>query len=181
LCVIAKEYTIVAIVSSYRAIVLVFLDTGIRLSEMAGLKLDDLDVDSGLIRVSGKGNKERIVRIGQRTLKALLRYLLTRDDDCPAMWLTEERKPLHRNGISIMVRRLTARAGITRAKRGPHTFRHTAALAYYRNGGDIDTLQIMLGHSSTLITRAYLSTLGADDMIKVHEKASPVDNMKLRF
>jgi site-specific recombinase XerD len=164
-----------------RAIILMFLDTGVRLSEMAAFTLADLDVNSGLIRVTGKGNKERVVRVGQRTLKALLRYLLMRDDNYPAMWLTEEGTPLHRDGINIMVRRLTARAGITRAKRGPHTFRHTAALAYYRNGGDIDTLQIMLGHSSTLITREYLSTIGADDMIAVHKKVSPVDNLKIRF
>jgi len=164
-----------------RAIILMFLDTGLRLSEMAALTLSDMDVNSGLIRVTGKGNKERVVRIGQRTLKVLLRYLLMRNDDYPELWLTEEREPLHRNGINTMIRRLTARAGITRAKRGPHTFRHTAALAYYRNGGDIDTLQIMLGHSSTLITRVYLSTLGADDMIAVHKKVSPVDNIKLKF
>lgn len=164
-----------------RAIILIFLDSGLRLSEMAALTLADLDVNSGLIRVTGKGNKERVVRVGQRTLKVLLRYLLMRNDELPGMWLTEERTPLHRDGINIMVRRLAARAGITRAKRGPHTFRHTAALAYYRNGGDIDTLQIMLGHSSTLITRVYLSTIGADDMIAVHKKVSPVDNMKLRF
>ena len=82
-----------------------------------------------------------------------------------------------RLGIRAAVERLCKRAEITDARPGPHTFRHTAAINYLRNGGDVFTLQIMLGHSSLAMTRRYVSTLNAEDMFRVHEKASPVDNM----
>ncbi|AAW40601.1 conserved domain protein [Dehalococcoides mccartyi 195] len=71
------------------------------------------------------------------------------------------------------------RANIIDAKPGPHTFRHTAAINYLRNGGDEFTLQIMLGHTTLAMTRRYTSTLGTEDMMRVHKKVSPVDNLKL--
>jgi len=80
-------------------------------------------------------------------------------------------------GIQMAIKRLCARAGITGAKRGPHTFRHTAAINYLRNGGSEFTLQIMLGHSTLSMTRRYVSTLGEEDLIKAHQLASPVDNL----
>jgi len=162
-----------------RAIILMFIDTGLRLFELADIQLHHIDLDKETIRVMGKGAKERIVRIGKNTQKALLRYLLVRKDDYPCLWITEERKPMSKAGIQIAMRRLSQRAGITDAKPGVHTYRHTAAINYLRNGGDQFTLQIMLGHSSLEMTRRYVSSLGAEDMIKVHSKASPVDNLKL--
>jgi len=78
-----------------------------------------------------------------------------------------------------MVRRLCKWAKITGVKIGPHTFRHTAAINYLRNGGSEFTLQIMLGHTSLEMTRRYVMALGIEDMARVHEKASPVDNMKI--
>jgi len=163
-----------------RAIVLVFLDTGIRVQEMAGLRIRDIDFGTGMVRVFGKGRKERYVRIGKTGRKALLNYLAKRDDELPCMWLTEERKPLSQDGVTIMVRRLCKWAKITGVKCGPHTFRHTAAINYLRNGGSEFTLQIMLGHTSLAMTRRYVMALGAEDMARVHEKASPVDNLGIK-
>ena len=162
-----------------RAVLLLFLDTGLRLSELAGIQLKDLDFDRETVRIMGKGAKERLVRVGKTTQKALLRYLLMRTDMHPCLWVTEERRPMMCRGIQIMVRKLCARANIIDAKPGPHTFRHTAAINYLRNGGDEFTLQIMLGHSTLQMTRRYVSSLGTEDMIRVHKKASPVDNMRL--
>jgi len=161
-----------------RAIVLMFLDTGIRLSEMAVLTLVDFDFYKETVRINGKGAKQRVVRIGTKTQKALLKYLLTRDDKLPSVWLGEERRPLKRAGIQTMVKKLCYRAGVTGVKIGPHTFRHTCALNCLRNGMGEFQLQMMLGHSTLAMTRRYVSMLNQEDVFKAHKKASPVDNMR---
>jgi len=160
-----------------RAIILMFLDTGIRLAEMAGLQLGDVDIKKEAVKVTGKGRKERLVRIGKTSQKAILSYMLRRSDSSPQLWLTEERGPLTKDGLNIAIRRLCKRADVHSTKHGVHTFRHTAAINYLRNGGDQFTLQVMLGHSSLEMTRRYVSTLGAEDMMRVHQTASPVDNL----
>jgi site-specific recombinase XerD len=164
-----------------QAIIFTFLDTGLRLSELAGIQLSDLDFDNGTIKVMGKGSKERRVRISPETQKAILRYLLRcKNGHLSCLWLTGEHKPLRARGISSMVRRLGERAGIRHEVRtSSHTFRHTAAIQYLRNRGDQFTLQIMLGHNTLEMTRRYVSTLGVEDMLKVHQTASPVENWKL--
>ena len=162
-----------------RAVILLFLDTGIRLNELSNIQLKDIDFDRETIRIYGKGNKERIVRIGRNTQKALLRYLLMRHDEYPCLWLNVSRRPISRDGIQSAVEKLCKRAEISNAKPGPHTFRHTAAIIFLRNGGDSSILQYMLGHSSFEMTRRYLSTLGERELVAAHKKASPVDNMRL--
>jgi len=159
-----------------RAMFLIFLDTGTRLEEMSRIRLGDLNLDNGTIYIMGKGSKERLVRIGKKTQRALLKYLLIRNDEYPELWLTEERKPMKLKGIKTSIRRYCERAVISGARRSPHTFRHTAAIKYLRNGGDLFTLQIMLGHATLEMTRRYVSSLGVEDMMRVHAKASPVDN-----
>jgi len=161
-----------------RAMVLVLLDTGIRLSELANIQLKDIDFNRETIKILGKGNKERIVRAGKKTRKALIVYLLSRNDNHPCLWVTEERKPMTRYGVQSTIRALCRRAEITDAKPGPHTFRHTAAISYLRNGGDIMTLKNMLGHSKLDMVKEYLSGLEDEDMFAVHRKVSPVDNLK---
>lgn len=112
--------------------------------------------------------------------KALFKYLLSRRDQLPCLWVTEERRVMTKEGIKTAVERLCKRAVITDARPGAHTFRHTAAINYLRNGGGEFTLQMMLGHSTLQMTRRYVSSLSAEDMFRVHEQASPVDNMRLR-
>jgi len=164
-----------------QAIIKTFLDTGLRLSELVGIQLSDLDFDNGTIKIMGKGAKERRVRISQETQKAILRYLLRRKDDgLSCLWVTEEHKPLHARGVSSIIRRISERAGIRgQVRASAHTFRHTAAIQYLRNKGDQFTLQIMLGHSTLEMTRRYVSALKEEDMLKVHQTASPVENWKL--
>ena len=161
-----------------RAMFLMFLDTGIRLEEMSRIQLAQVDFNNETIRIMGKGSKERFVRIGKKAQKAILRYLLMRNDDYPNVWLTEERTPMTLKGIKTSVERYCRRAVVSEARPSCHTLRHTAAILYLRNGGDLFTLQMMLGHSNLETTRRYTSSLGAEDMIRVHAKASPVDNMK---
>ena len=162
-----------------RAIILLALDTGLRLSEMAGIKIADLDFNRETIRVMGKGSKERVVRIGRKTQKAILRYFAMRDDEHDCLWVTEERRPLKLRGIQEAIKRLCHLAEINDATPGPHTFRHTAAITCLRNGMGEFTLQMMLGHSTLQMTRRYVSALNSDDVIEAHKKASPVDNMRL--
>jgi site-specific recombinase XerD len=159
-----------------RAILLVFLDTALRLAELSALKRSDIDILTGHVLIMGKGAKQRGVRIGKSARKALNKYTSMRDDDLPALWLSEERRPMTRAGIKVTIDKLCLRAGI---KGSPHKCRHTAAINYLRNGGSAFNLQILLGHSTLTMTRHYVSGLNSEDMMKEHVTASPVDNMNL--
>jgi len=80
----------------------------------------------------------------------------------------------------MAVKTLCKLSEIEGVKKGPHTFRHTAASCYLRNGGDIATLKALLGHSKVETTMIYLRGLGEDDVIEAHKKFSPVDRMYLK-
>jgi integrase/recombinase XerC/integrase/recombinase XerD len=161
------------------AVILTFLDTGLRLSELADIKLQDIDFDNGIIKVMGKGRKERFVRVGKESQRAILRYLLTRKDRQPQLWIGENGSPIRARGIQSLIKRLGKRAGITDARCSPHTFRHTFAVSCLRNGMGEFNLQNLLGHSTLQMTKRYVQTFGVSDALTAHEKASPVDNMRL--
>lgn len=161
------------------AIILTFLDTGLRLSELAAVQLGDIDFNNGVIKVMGKGRKERFVRVGKETQKAMLRYLLTRKDKQPSLWVDEYAQPIKPRGIQSLIKRLGKRAGITDARCSCHTFRHSFAVNCLRNGMGEFNLQNLLGHTTLQMTRRYVQTFGVSDALSAHEKASPVDNMRL--
>jgi len=163
-----------------KALIFLMLDTGLRLNEVSNILLNNIDFISNTIRVIGKGNKERIVRIGNITLKAIKAYLVSRrnrEDKNIHLWVTNKDATMQPRSIQTLINRLCKRAEITDCRASPHTFRHTAAINYLRNSGDQFTLQIMLGHSTLEMTRRYVQSLGTEDMLRVHEKASPVDNL----
>ena len=162
-----------------RAIILTFLDTGLRLSELAAIRLADIDFDNGIIKVLGKGRKERFVRVGKETQKAILRYLLRRNDKEPCLWVDDKGMSIKPRGIQSLIKRLGKRAAITDARCSPHTFRHTFAITCLRNGIGEFNLQCLLGHTTLQMTRKYVQSLGTGDAIAAHEKASPVDNTRL--
>lgn len=161
-----------------RAIILTFLDTGLRLSELAGIQFQDMDLEREIIRVMGKGAKERVVRIGKETQKAVLRYLLQRSDSLPCLWVTEERRPMKARGVQMMVRRLGQRAGLKNVRCSAHTFRHTFGTVALELGADIRDVQSLLGHSTLTMTLKYVATVGSEQAVKSHRQFSPVDNMK---
>ena len=166
--------------SRNKAIVLVLLDAGVRLSELIGMRLEDVNTSNGNIRVMGKGSKERIVRIGKVAQKALWRYLMQRPDNgYQELWLSEERRPLSCDGVQCLVRRLKGRAGIS-SSGSVHRFRHTFAVNFLRADKNVFNLQYLLGHSELEMVRRYTATLGMEDALKAHEKASPADIMGLR-
>jgi site-specific recombinase XerD len=166
--------------SRNRVMILTLVDTGIRLSELVGMKLSDIDNEKGYVKVLGKGAKERVVRIGKTAQKALWRYLVYRTHKgAQELWLSEEGKPLHNGGVQSLVERLKERAGVN-SEGNVHRFRHTFALDFLRMDKNVFNLQYLLGHSDLDMVRRYTSALGMEDALRAHEKASPADIMGLK-
>ena len=163
-----------------RAIILVFLDTGLRLSELAKVEISDINFERELIKVMGKGARERVVGIGKTTQKALLRYLLMRRDNHSCLWVTEEGKPLTVAGMQIAIKKLCYRAEIKDAKCGPHTFRHTFGTRAMLNGASEREVQLLLGHSTDRMTKHYTATITSENVVGRHGQFSPVDKMRIK-
>lgn len=164
--------------SRNKAIVLMLLDTGLRVSEIASIRVEDIDTERGWIKVKGKGAKERVVRIGATTQKAVWRYLIHRSSDNPQLFVTEEGKSFHSVGIQMMIRRLKQRAGV-KSGGNCHRFRHTFALNFLRADRNPFNLQYLLGHSDLRMVRHYTATLGMEDALEAHKRASPADVLGL--
>jgi integrase/recombinase XerD len=139
-----------------RAILWLLYDTGIRLSELCGLRLGDFDRKHGLITVLGKGSKERRIALGQNCLRNLLYYLDRHrpNEEELAEWgsageerlfLSETCTPITINGITLLFARIRKRAGMTDKRISPHIFRHTFAVHYLKLGNDPFSLQELLG------------------------------------
>lgn len=165
-----------------RAIILFMLDTGLRVSEVARLEVQDVNVTSGdvYIRPFGTGikTKSRHVYIGSSTMKAVWLYLSTRKDAKPTdrLFVTDENRPMDRDSIRSMLDRVGQRANVRDVY--PHRFRHTFAIEFLRNGGDVFNLQRLLGHSTLDMVKRYLS-LSNSDAAEAHRRASPADRWKL--
>jgi site-specific recombinase XerD len=159
-----------------RALALVLLDTGLRLSELASLRVGDVRPD-GTLHVMGKGAKERIVPIGASARRALIRYLATRAVVAPgdSLFCGRWGPPLSARGIQLAIARLGRRAAV-RTRCSPHTFRHTFARGYLVNGGDVFSLQQILGHATLDMVRRYVS-LSEADLVARHRTASPADRL----
>ena len=160
-----------------KAILSIFLDTGLRVAELADLKISDVDVNTGSILVRhGKGGKQRVVRIGNRAQKALWKYVtIYRKGDSDRLLIGRCYEPLSLRGVKMIVRRLGEKSGV---KVHPHQLRHTFAISFLRAGGDVFSLQYLLGHSTLDMTQRYLQSLNADDAAKAHKMFSPLDNLK---
>jgi site-specific recombinase XerD len=158
-----------------RAIVLLMIDTGLRVSEVASLRLGDLRPD-GTLKVQGKGSKERIVPVGSTARTAMVRYLGQRGPGRPddALWLGRKGE-ISARGLQHMVRRLKARVGVT-GRLSPHSLRHTFARSYLVNGGDVFSLQRILGHTSLDMVKRYVA-LADVDLVTRHAEASPADRL----
>lgn len=167
------------------AAMLTLLDTGLRCSELITLELTDVDLQNRLLRVKGKGAKERLVPFGSKVQKALWKYTRVYRPE-PAMpnrnklFLTRAGYPLSKDRLEAIVERYGKKAGITEVRVSPHTFRHTMAINFLRNGGDVFSLQQILGHSTLQVLRGYIN-LALSDISRVHQHSSPADNLDLRF
>jgi integrase/recombinase XerD len=165
-------------------IILTLLDTGLRASELANLRLVDVNLDQRCLKVMGKGSKERTVPIAGTVQSAIAKYL-RRYRPMPAsqvadhLFLTRAGKPLSVNRIEAIIENCGRKAGIEGIRCSPHTFRHTFAISYLRNGGNVFALQRVLGHETLDMVRNYVN-LTTHDLQAAHEICSPVDNLQLR-
>jgi integrase/recombinase XerC/integrase/recombinase XerD len=164
-----------------RSIILCLLDTGMRAHELVNLRLNDVDFRLGIVKVMGKGGKERLMRLGEKARQTLWRYMLIRDVKAPPtreyLFLSEEMKPLTRNGLTTIIAKLGKKAGISKVRCSPHTFRHTFAVQFLRAGGNIRDLQQLGGWSDLSSVVRYTSSLSIDDALRAHEKFSPADHL----
>lgn len=162
------------------AIVVTLFDTGLRLAEVASLTVEDVRFADGLIRVIGKGNKERVVPLGQMASEALDRYIRKsrkpRHAFTQHVFLSRTGEPLTRSGVSQVLADLAQQAKVPRAHAAPHAFRRAFAVNYLRNGGDVFSLQHVMGHSNLDMTRRYVNLL-PEDLAKVHAQVSPADRL----
>jgi site-specific recombinase XerD len=166
------------------AIMLTLLDTGVRCSEIINLRVNDVNLNSRLLKVQGKGDKERLVPIGAKVQKAIWKYLNSYRPE-PAtpqydeVFLTRDGRPVTKDRLEAIITRYGEKAGVTGVRVSPHTFRHTMAVTFLRNGGDIFTLQRILGHSQLEVLRGYVN-LAQSDISRVHQRNSPADNLELK-
>jgi site-specific recombinase XerD len=153
-----------------RAIVTMLLDTGMRVSELAALRLPDFDPETGALLIEhGKGRKQRLVRIGAATQKVLWRYITTyRKGTSDRIFRSKSGGPLEANAIKLVVRRLGKKCNIPKVH--VHRLRHTFAIGFLRAGGDIFSLRYLLGHSSLTMVANYLGSLDADDALRAHRR-----------
>lgn len=161
-----------------RALLEVLYGSGARISEAVGLDVDDLDTDRGLVRLLGKGSKERIVPLGRYALAAVDAYLvrcrpgLVRGDEPPpALFLNQRGGRLSRQGAWGILHQTVQRSGLDLPV-SPHTLRHSFATHLLRGGADIRVVQELLGHSSVATTQIY-TKVTIDALRKAYLAAHP--------
>lgn len=145
-----------------RAILELFFSTGMRVSELASLKKDMINLDREEFTVRGKGDKTRVVFLSNQARHFLREYLKRRDDSCPYLFVrhdraksgAEEAGSITPRSIERLVHKYAAAAGIPK-KVSPHTLRHSFATDLLMNGADLRSVQSMLGHSSITTTQIY--------------------------
>ncbi len=154
-----------------RAILELLYASGVRVSELAGLDLDDVDRTERTVRVLGKGGKERIVPYGGAAARALDAWLGERGEAGSALFTNARGGRLTVRSVHTIVRRSARAAGITR-RVSPHTLRHTFATHLLEGGADLRAIQELLGHSRLSTTQRY-THVGAEQLMKVYDRAHP--------
>jgi integrase/recombinase XerD len=159
-----------------RAIVLALADTGMRASELCGLKNGDY-ADGRMHIRHGKGDKARFVVAGVRTQKAIWRYLTERGETQleDPLFATQTGRPMRRDHLRSILAGLGREAQVENVH--PHRFRHTFAITYLRNGGNVLELKELLGHSSLVMVMRYARL--AEQDIEASRRHSPIDNWRI--
>lgn len=144
-----------------RAMFEVLYATGLRVSELVGLKIFEVSRDMGVVRVFGKGSKERLVPLGQTALECLDTYLaharreLLKDRSCDEVFVTARGGRLTRQAFWMLVKRYALMAGIDPQRISPHTLRHAFATHLINHGADLRVVQMLLGHADISTTQVY--------------------------
>jgi integrase/recombinase XerC len=162
------------------AIMELFYSTGIRLSELIDLTLNDLKQEEGLIKVKGKGRKERFVPVGKKALSVINEYLATRRDllleahrthNERSLFVTGKGRKLYPQAVGRIVRKYIGAVSEIE-KKSPHVLRHTFATHLLNRGADIRAVKELLGHESLSTTQVYTHVSSAR-MKKVYEQSHP--------
>jgi integrase/recombinase XerD len=159
------------------AIMILLYSTGLRATELASLRVDDVDYERGLVIVRrGKGGKYRVVPLGNKADRAISRYLSKRPqgEDDPRLFLTDKGRSITYVTLRQMLRRRGDKAGI---HANPHLFRHSFAVQYLRNGGKLETLKAIMGHTTFEVTLHYARLAGVD-ISTAHDTADPARSLK---
>jgi len=165
------------------ALFYVLLDTALRRQECAGIMLADVDLRQGTIRVLGKGARERKVRVGAATLRAIDQYLRRRERQYPGLpWLWHAAgrhdAPLTAEGCSQIHRELAKALGI---HIHPHRWRHTAIQAWLDAGLSREDARMLSGHSSEIVFSRYSRYTDGERALRAHERVSAVDRLRQGF
>jgi len=163
------------------AIILILADCGLRVSELCGLTLDAIDWRDRTLLVLGKGAKERRVPFGNAAYRALTAYTAHRGEipKVNSLFVSCYGVPLTRLRILEMLKDRGTATGVDISVCSPHNFRRYFAVSYLRNGGDVFSLQKLLGHTSLEMTRRY-AELAQTDIVEKHRRFSPGDMLQLQ-
>ncbi|MBX9772258.1 MAG: tyrosine-type recombinase/integrase, partial [Candidatus Obscuribacterales bacterium] len=142
---------------------------GLRVSELTGLKVIDLDLKQGLLKCFGKGSKERFVPIGQPAIKSIEEYLMENPRQSGTLFRNRENKRLSRLVVWQVVKRLADKANIQKPL-SPHTLRHSFATHLLENGADLRSVQELLGHANVVTTQLY-THISRSHLRKAYEQA----------
>ncbi len=165
-----------------RIILEILYDTAIRRDETRNIKLSDLDLEAGYIRITGKGNKQRVVPLSDRVCKLTQNYLMLvrtyfiKDNDPGYLFLNRWGKQMHPMAVWWAVKRYLPTAGINK-RVSTHTMRHSCATHMLKNGAPIRYIQEMLGHASLDSTQVY-TRVTINDLKEIHQKFHPGETDK---
>ena len=160
-----------------KAIMELFYASGLRVSELVDLTVERLNVDVGIVRCIGKGNKERLVPVGKKSIEVLTRYITTvrvkqlRGRVCDALFISRLGKKMTRQSVWKLIKFYAAKAGIKKNIK-PHTLRHTFATHLLEHGADLRSVQEMLGHSDISTTQIY-THVDKERLRTIHKQFHP--------
>ena len=151
--------------------------TGLRVSELVGLKISNVNLEAGYVRMVGKGSKERMVPMGSKALETLKEYLfegrprLAKNRSSTYLFLNSRGGPMTRQGFWKIIKKYGRRAGI-KNEITPHKLRHSFASHLLEGGADLRSVQVMLGHADISTTQIYTHITG-ERLKQIHEKYHP--------